>query len=260
MVHHVGDSSALGTVWFVHGVLGQGRNWRSFARRAIEGLNLRAVLPDLRNHGAHPARTGPHTLRAAAEDLQELSATSGTPDVVVGHSLGGKVALEWLGTGLLPDHVSVWVLDAPPGIDVMPTQVDPADVLQNLREAPVPAESREPVRAFLRERGLPEGIVMWLLTSAERRGAHWDWVYDLDGVQAMLDDYWARSRWDLAEDPRVNLVQAADGGRWSDRELEQATQSAASFHVLPNAGHWLHVDNPEGTLGLLRPSLRASQR
>lgn len=254
MVHHVGDRDAPRTVWFVHGVLGQGRNWRSFARQSLEGSpGYRAVLPDLRNHGSHPHQEGPHTLRAAAEDLHRLSQEAGVPDVLVGHSLGGKVALEWLGLGVLPSQTEVWVLDAPPGTDRTPTDLDPADVLDALRRAPVPAPTREPARDFLRAERFPEAIVMWLLTSIEKRDSGWHWMYDLEGVQSMFDDYWATDRWPLADDPRVNLVQAADGGRWSDDEVSRAERSPATFHVLENAGHWLHVDNPQGMLGLLRP-------
>lgn len=45
-------------------------------------------------------------------------------------------------------------------------------------------------------------------------------------------------------------------------QLEQAQQSAGKshpgqlhVHVLPNAGHWLHVDNPRGLMEMMLPSL-----
>lgn len=257
MVHTVGDVDAPRSVWFLHGVLGQGRNWRSFASRAIDGMGaVRAVLPDLRNHGAHPPRPGPHTLRAAAQDLEALTSEHGPPDLVVGHSLGGKVALQWLGLGTLPAPTRVWVLDAAPGVDRMPTELDPAEVLAALRAAPMPAPSREPVRAHLREQGLPEPIVMWLLTSAERRGDGWHWMYDLDGVDEMLHDFRRSDLWHIADSPRVDLVMAEHGGRWSPTERERAAASAARFHTVLGAGHWLHVDKPAATLELLRDALQ----
>lgn len=52
--------------------------------------------------------------------------------------------------------------------------------------------------------------------------------------------------------------------RWTPHTLEQlkqAQQAAAKaddsqlhVHVLPNAGHWLHVDNPHGLLDMMLPS------
>ncbi|MBX2801160.1 MAG: alpha/beta hydrolase [Myxococcales bacterium] len=261
----LGDPEAPRSVWFVHGILGQGRNWRSFARRLIgPHADLKAVLPDLRNHGDHPPTSPPHTLQAAATDLQAAADTLGPPSVVVGHSLGGKVALSWLAAGTLPADTAIWVLDSPPGPDTSSTGIDadtdPARVLQALRAVRVPAASREPVRAALAEAGLPAPIVAWLLTSLKRGPEGWAWVYDLDGVQAMLDDYRATNLWPaiLAAPQRVQLVRAGASDRWSAQQVSQAEEAAragAGWHLLANAGHWVHVDAPDATLALLAPSV-----
>lgn len=59
------------------------------------------VLVDLRNHGRSVELEGlspPHDLVNAAKDLADLVKHRGWvwPDVVIGHSLGGKVALQFL--------------------------------------------------------------------------------------------------------------------------------------------------------------------
>ncbi|MEO0604254.1 MAG: alpha/beta hydrolase, partial [Myxococcota bacterium] len=94
----IGDPEAPTRMWFVHGILGQGRNWRSFAQRWRAGDAARsAVLVDLRNHGGHPPASPPHDLAACARDLQGHIAREGMPSTLVGHSFGGKVVLQWLG-------------------------------------------------------------------------------------------------------------------------------------------------------------------
>src|SRR5689334_4335188 len=77
---------------FLHGALGSGSNWRSFARRLVEDLpQWGAVLVDLRMHGASQDLKPPHTLRAAAADLALLETALDRPvRGVLGHSLGGK--------------------------------------------------------------------------------------------------------------------------------------------------------------------------
>ena len=83
-------------IFIIHGILGSGQNWRTFARKLQTRLpNLGIALIDLRNHGRSPRGVAPHTLRACAEDLLRLSADIGEPDIVIGHSFGGKVALEF---------------------------------------------------------------------------------------------------------------------------------------------------------------------
>ena len=55
---------------------------------------------DLRNHGRSAGIKGfgpPHNMSTAAKDLADLVKACGWtwPDVVVGHSMGGKVALDF---------------------------------------------------------------------------------------------------------------------------------------------------------------------
>lgn len=45
--------------------------------------------------------------------------------------------------------------------------------------------------------------------------------------------------------------------RWSEKAIQKLAQldrgpgGAVQIHVLENAGHWLHVDNPKGLTALL---------
>jgi hypothetical protein len=108
------------TILLAHGLLGQGKNWRSFGRAlasaaaagAGPGVRVAVATVDLRCHGASafavsggggggdvtPLFPPPHTLRAAAADLAATGAAlpAGPPSILVGHSLGGKVCLEAL--------------------------------------------------------------------------------------------------------------------------------------------------------------------
>lgn len=63
-------------------------------------LEWRMILVDLRNHGKSSEMEGfepPHNMFSAAKDLSELVKSEGWdwPDAVIGHSMGGKVALQF---------------------------------------------------------------------------------------------------------------------------------------------------------------------
>lgn len=244
------------TAFLLHGILGSGRNWRSFAARLAERHpDWRFVLPDLRNHGDSPPLPPPHTLAACAEDLARLADDVGAPEVVVGHSFGGKVALACaagrLGRGLR----RVAVLDITPGpLERLPPDI--ADVLEAVRDTPSPAPSRDAIRASLQRHGLDPGLVAWLLTSTRRDDGGWRWKYDIAGIDAMLADYGRLDCWPLLDDPPVPVlfVRAGRSDRWSPAELERfAARPHIALETLPDAGHWLHVDDPDGLLELLSP-------
>jgi hypothetical protein len=88
--------------------LGSSRNWRSFSRKlAVEAAakanrDVRVLLLDLRCHGDSAARFGfhpPHDMAAAASDVAAIiqhELQGQAPHLLVGLSLGGKVALQTL--------------------------------------------------------------------------------------------------------------------------------------------------------------------
>ena len=83
-------------VYVLHGILGSGRNWRSFARKLVrQRPDLTVHLLDQRNHGAAPPSEPPHTLAACAADVQAVIEATAPPAALVGHSFGGKVVLTW---------------------------------------------------------------------------------------------------------------------------------------------------------------------
>jgi len=251
----LGDPASPRSVWFLHGILGRGRNWRSFARRVVDTFGWRAVLPDLRGHGEAPPRPGPHDLHACAADLAELAAHVGPPEVLVGHSFGGKVALVALREAALPARAT-WVLDSPPGAGRRGTigPSDPERVLAVLRTIPTPAPDREALRAPLRAAGVAEPVVQWLLTSARQDADGWRWVWDLDGVEEMLRSYVGEDLWPFLEttDREIHLLRAGRSERWTDEQHPLAPH--VTLEVMPDVGHWLHVEAPDRTFAMLAPS------
>ncbi|EGW33437.1 uncharacterized protein SPAPADRAFT_60793, partial [Spathaspora passalidarum NRRL Y-27907] len=80
-------------VLFIHGLFGWKNNYRSVGQLISERTKHPVYALDLRNHGDAP-HVLPHTYSAMAEDVQEFLHDRGWEKVIlVGHSMGAKVAM-----------------------------------------------------------------------------------------------------------------------------------------------------------------------
>ncbi|MBC2834129.1 alpha/beta fold hydrolase [Paragemmobacter straminiformis] len=74
-----------------HGLFGTGRNWGVIARRLADIRDVCTV--DMRNHGDSP-RSTTHGYPDLAADLAEVARHIGAPIDLLGHSMGGKAAMQ----------------------------------------------------------------------------------------------------------------------------------------------------------------------
>ncbi len=251
---------------FCHGVFGMGTNFRTIARAVVAAIpDLGVVLVDLRGHGATPLLEPPHDLDAAARDVDALAASLPAPVVALaGHSFGGKVVLDLLRLrpGAYPLAV---VIDSMPGPRPMDAETESAArVLELLESLPPHFESREWFKSELSSRGLPAAIVEWLSMNVRREGDAYALRLGLQAIRAMLTDYFSRDLWPVVRDPTLTsrLVVVVAGRSTvfdaaSRATLLQAAELNPNLSIvdLPNAGHWVHVDDPAGLLALLRAEL-----
>lgn len=249
----------------LHGALGSGTNLRSLATKlAKERPEYRFCLVDLRHHGESQGAPPPNTLEACAADLAALIEQLGQePVVIAGHSFGGKTALMF--AQLFPGRVKqLWVLDSNPGRQEPSAANEVIRVIGAVRATTTPAQDRAHVIAELQAQGLSSGIANWLATNLLRQPAGFEWRFNLDAIYELMLDYFRVDLWPVLEsgaggsDYRVVVAERSD--RWlpeNRARLEALVEAShtAKLHVVPNAGHWLHVDNPGFLLELMAKDL-----
>ena len=250
----------------VHGILGCGGNWRTFARALVDqDPGLGVLLVDLRHHGRSGPQDGATTMVACAQDLETIFASLEIwPSAIAGHSFGGKVVLAWVERSARPP-VEVWILDSPPGL--RNHGGDPGErliggLLEAMEGVHLPAQDRLSVIEELVASGLPRGVSSWLTTNLrmDSDAGGYTWRLDLDAIRALLVDYFQFDGWPLVESSssasQVHLVRGALSDRWTQAEWQQVTATSLRNnvfnHVVEDAGHWLHVDNPSGLRDALR--------
>src|SRR6266545_1208452 len=267
--HHVLVASEgappAGWLFFLHGILGSGANWRTIARRLVAARpDWGAVLVDLRMHGRSQGAAPPHTLAAVAEDLERLADDLGRRGMkvagVVGHSFGGKAALAYrlrAPAGL----VETWVLDASPSArpgaleaaEAAPPDAPPGDgaedVVRMLGTLPGQFSSRDEFLAEVTGRGFSRPLADWLAMNLDRAGGGFRLRLDLDAIRDLLRDYFARDLWTAVESrdlPGALRVVVAGRSKTLSAEDRRRLESLSgggrlALHVV-DSGHWLHME------------------
>jgi pimeloyl-ACP methyl ester carboxylesterase len=108
------QGSGPGEILFLHGNLGSSRWWDKVF--SLLPPDWRAIAPDFRGFGRSPALTGDFTIAAAAKDVAALiERMQLSRPALVGHSLGGAVALQYALDNPRKIRALVLVDPVPPG-------------------------------------------------------------------------------------------------------------------------------------------------
>jgi pimeloyl-ACP methyl ester carboxylesterase len=239
----------------VHGFLGSGRNLSALARAwQAQDPSRTFVLPDLTGHGASPPLPASASTRDMARDVAAL-VPAGIRADVVGHSLGGRVALSMLENS--PEKLnSVTLLDIAPG-PVPPNISESARVLEALLAAPAHAPDRETMRRALASHGLAPAIVEWVLTNLRATPQGYEWRIDPHALASAAPRVNGADLWHAVEQRAVPL-RAIRGGRSpyvTEADARRLESLGVTVETLPGAGHFVHVDDLPGLVALLaRPA------
>jgi esterase len=256
----VTDGEVQQWLYVLHGIYGAGRNWASVVRRVVRARpGWGAVLVDLRQHGGSQGFPPPHTVDAAAGDLEALAVETGIrPTAVLGHSFGGKVGLLFAGgDGAAAAGVrQVWVIDS------TPEAREPAGsawtMLNLLRSMPDRFRTRGELVDGLVAHGMQPGVAQWMATNLEPCPSGFRWRFDLDAMEALLHSFFESDAWGVVEAPRdgleVHMVKALDSAVLDGealRRVEEATRGGRTFLHRVDGGHWVNAENPGAVEELL---------
>jgi pimeloyl-ACP methyl ester carboxylesterase len=238
-------------VAFCHGLFGQGKNWTQIARALSQGH--RVLLLDMPDHGRSPRSERFDFVDIADRVVETLGPE---PTALVGHSMGGKVAM--LAALRHPERVSRLAV-----VDVAPVGYPHAEEFARYIAAMQAIDlssltDRGDADAALSD-AVPDDMVRgFLLQSLRRTSVGWEWLLNLDLLARDLDRITDWPREAVADlPPYPGPVLWIGGGRSPYVRHEHVEAMDALFPLnrritVKDAGHWVHAERPEIMVEALR--------
>lgn len=249
----------------LHGLYGSGDNWMTLANRLSDLCEV--WMPDLRNHGRSP-HSSEHTYPAMADDLSAFIDAHGLVSPwILGHSMGGKVALQFASS--FPQvPAGLIIADIAPVHYAQLTQSSAhvtahLNIMQGLLSIDLSRlTSREEAEQQLASYIADPALCRFLLKNLYRtQGKEWGWRLNPDLLQKALPHIVNGMEHFLPDAiPSalpLHFLKGARSGYIGEAETDYIARHfpQACLHVCEEAGHWLHADAPEWVEARIRGAL-----
>jgi len=232
--------SARPPLVIAHGLFGSARNWAGIARALAQHRDVVAV--DMRNHGESP-RSPSQGYEEMADDLARMIASLGGRADVLGHSMGGKAAMQLalrqadavhrlIVADIAPvaySHDHSAIIEALRGLDL--------DTLASRAEADRRLAQEIPERAL-------RGFLLQSLDLHAAGGPRWRLNLEVLAASARALSGWPRVDGRF-EGPALFVTGAESRYVLPEHHaIIRALFPGARFVTIAGAGHWLHAEQP----------------
>jgi esterase len=227
----------------LHGFLGSLDNWHTLATEwGKAGLHVYTL--DLRNHGKSP-HTEHHSIQLMVDDLNDFMfqhhISSAT---VLGHSMGGKVAMLFalqypgLCTKLIVSDM------APKAYKRGHDDVFDAIFQVSLDKITTRKEAEEAMKPFLGDFGTRQFILKSLERTEEGK---YEWKFNLKTLFQDYDEIIKSIEMKTTYDNPALFVKGELSAYIKEEDMEKIYQlfPFATLESIGSAGHWIHADKPK---------------
>ena len=227
----------------IHGLFGMSDNWNSLGKKFAKYCKVHLI--DLRNHGRSP-HSAEFNYEVMCEDVLEYMQDNNIKQpIILGHSLGGKVAIKFAFT--YPEKIKKLIV-----ADISPREYNSdfyKNLLATLYKLPLQDfDKREEIDSVLSSAFKDKGMRLFLLKNLYRNeNKEFAWRFN---IEVLLE--------------KVNNIQEADfvkgicriptnfirGGNSNyittkDEIIINKHFSDFSIVTIDGTGHWLHAEQPE---------------
>ena len=232
----------------LHGIFGSSDNW--FTQSKLLSENFHAYAPDMRNHGQSP-HDDVFDYPSMASDILEFLETNHIADpVIIGHSMGGKVAMNFAVAH--PDKLQKLIV-----VDIAPKPYDMKHyaILDGLKAIPIDsittrAEADEALSAFVDE---PD-VRQFLLKNLQRKPeGGFRWKLNLPVIDRNIEKIGVDLQFAGKFEKPTLFVRGGRSNYVKDDDIDRirAIFPAAQLETLAT-GHWVPAEKPGEFVDLVK--------
>lgn len=224
----------------LHGLFGSSDNWMSVAKVLAESFEVYVI--DQRNHG-QSFHAPEHNFDVMAKDLQGFITENEIADpIILGHSMGGKVAMNYaLEHPKKVDRLIV-VDISPRGYKVHHDQILDGLKAIKVKEITSRKEADDQLLPFVPE----AGIRQFLLKSLSRSKEGFEWLLNIDAIDKNIGQIVGEIKGEPAS-LKALFIKGATSNYIRDIDLPiiQSLFPNSEVVTIEQAGHWVHAEKPE---------------
>lgn len=226
----------------LHGFLGMADNWKTLGTQWSES-GYEVHILDQRNHG-RSLHSDLFNYEIMAQDLKDYCDGHDLKNIILlGHSMGGKVAMQFANN--FPTIIDKLII-----ADIAPKPYAPhhSDIINALQSVDFSTvENRNDVDTILSTRIPDLGTRMFLMKSLYRKDKNkFGWRFNLKVLAQCQEMIGAHSNYNNPIHVPTLFIRGGKSGYIldSDKVVIDYAFAKAQLTTIPNAGHWLHAEQP----------------
>ena len=235
----------LETLFIFHGLYGRARNWYSIAKKLTLDYQLVVITVDLRNHGENKFMKD-HSYELMANDIVQIFNYLNIKNTnILGHSMGGKLAML---LALTHAHfINKLII-----VDIAPCDYEEIDdgVINNLIDLDLDlVKNRNDADKLLSTTIFEKSLRMFLLQNLQLINQSYKWSVNLETIKKSLSNL---KSFPLPKNYKQNnnktlCIHGAKSNYVDEKNLDIFKKYFANiiFKKVEDAGHWLHVEKPD---------------
>ena len=235
----------------LHGLFGSSDNWLSIGKILAE--NHHVYLLDQRNHGQSPHSSN-FTYEAMAEDLSLfLKEHQVHKPTIMGHSMGGKVAMQFATSWpeLLNDLIVVDI--APKSYPVHHDGILEGLVNIDLNNLKTRSDANEQLSGYVKD----NGIRQFLLKNLTRTDEGFAWKINLPVIKEEIQEVGVGLDESQVYQGRTLFIRGEKSNYINDEDRAALSKHFpnSTLETIEKAGHWLHAEQPALFLAVVQKFL-----